>query len=104
MTLNPSRIIDMASAFYDSCVLFTASDLNIFGKLQELKSAPASTLAKELDPNPQQDVISRRVHICPGCIDNQGQGSFSEANAVSFVGPKALRGQVDRAKRDRYSK
>jgi ubiquinone/menaquinone biosynthesis C-methylase UbiE len=48
MPANPSRIIDMASAFYDSCVLFTASDLGVFGKLAELESASADTLAKEL--------------------------------------------------------
>ena len=31
--MNPSRIVDMASAFYDSCVLFTASDLAVFDAL-----------------------------------------------------------------------
>lgn len=49
MSANPSRLIDMASAFYDSCVLFTASDLGVFGKLAELKRANAETLAKGLN-------------------------------------------------------
>ena len=34
--MDPNRIVDMASAFYESCVLFAASDLGIFGKLAEL--------------------------------------------------------------------
>lgn len=53
MSANPSRLIDMASAFYDSCVLFTASDLGIFGKLAELRGAKAETLAKELKLDPR---------------------------------------------------
>ena len=43
--MNPSRIVDMASRFYDSCVLFTASDLGLFAKLSELKKADAETIA-----------------------------------------------------------
>lgn len=39
----------MASAFYDSCILFSASDLGVFSKLAELGSADASTLAAALN-------------------------------------------------------
>ena len=50
--MNPAYIIDMASAFYDSCVLFAASDLGIFAQLHELGTADAKTVAKHcgLDP------------------------------------------------------
>jgi len=48
MLQSPNRIIELASAFYDSCILFTASDLGIFEKLAELEVANADTLAKEL--------------------------------------------------------
>jgi len=43
--MNPNRIIDMASAFYDSCVLFTASDLGIFNHLAQHPDATAADLA-----------------------------------------------------------
>jgi len=43
--MNPTRIIEMASAFYDSCVLFTASDLGIFAKLAERECATATQIA-----------------------------------------------------------
>lgn len=45
--MDPSHIIKMAGAFYESCVLFTASDLGIFGKLAELEKADAKTIAGE---------------------------------------------------------
>ncbi len=43
--MNPSRIVDLASSFYDSCILFTASDLGIFSILAERKKADAETIA-----------------------------------------------------------
>ncbi len=43
--MNPNRITEMASAFYESCVLFTASDLGIFAKLAEHESASAAEIA-----------------------------------------------------------
>lgn len=46
---DPGRIANMASAFYDSCVLFTASDLGIFKKIGESGKADAKTIANELD-------------------------------------------------------
>jgi len=38
----------MASAFYESCVLFAACDLDIFSKLNEVGKADAQTVASEL--------------------------------------------------------
>jgi predicted O-methyltransferase YrrM len=49
MSLNPGRIIDLANAFYDSCILFAATDLGIFGKLAELGQATAGRIAAELN-------------------------------------------------------
>ena len=46
--IKPDSIIEMASAFYESCVLFTASDLGVFAKLAELGKADVKTLASEL--------------------------------------------------------
>jgi SAM-dependent methyltransferase len=46
--VKPDRIMGMASAFYDSCILFAASDLGVFAKLAELGTADAGTLAAAL--------------------------------------------------------
>ncbi|MGB7296364.1 MAG: methyltransferase [Candidatus Aminicenantales bacterium] len=43
--MNPDRIVEMASAFYESSVLFAASDLGIFGKLAEFGEADADAVA-----------------------------------------------------------
>jgi SAM-dependent methyltransferase len=43
--MDPNRIVDMASAFYESCVLFAASDLGIFGKLADLGEADLEKIA-----------------------------------------------------------
>ncbi len=45
---NPDRIIGMASAFYDSCTLFAASDLGVFARLAEVGTADAVSLAADL--------------------------------------------------------
>ena len=42
--MDPNRIVDMASAFYESCVLFAASDLGIFGKLAGRGDADLETI------------------------------------------------------------
>jgi ubiquinone/menaquinone biosynthesis C-methylase UbiE len=44
--VNPARLVKMASAFYDSSVLFAASDLGLFAKLAEMREADAQTIAK----------------------------------------------------------
>ena len=53
MTLRPDRIMKLASAFYDSCVLFTASDLGIFRQLAESGSADAAEVAAALELDPR---------------------------------------------------
>lgn len=49
--MNPKHIIDMASAFYNSCVLFTASDLGIFDCLKNTDGSTVETIAEECNLN-----------------------------------------------------
>ncbi|MGD9872679.1 MAG: methyltransferase [Kiritimatiellia bacterium] len=46
--MNPNRIVEMASAFYESCVLFAASDAGIFAWLGKTGPANAETIAVAL--------------------------------------------------------
>jgi len=50
--LTPRRIMDMASVFYESCLLFTASDLGIFACLAEKDGATLDQVVEAcgLDP------------------------------------------------------
>ncbi len=43
--MNPERIVSLASAFYESCVLFAASDLGIFRLLAQAGDADENKLA-----------------------------------------------------------
>ena len=51
MSVNPNKILDLTNAFFDSCVLFAASDAGIFAKLDQLKQANCQTIADELKLN-----------------------------------------------------
>ena len=50
---DPTRIIELASAFYDSCTLFAASDAGIFGALAATPDATATQLAEQLAMDPR---------------------------------------------------
>lgn len=43
--MNPTKIVDMASRFYESCVLFAASDAGVFAALAREGKADAATVA-----------------------------------------------------------
>ncbi len=44
---NPQRLIDMASAYYASCILFTTSDLGVFACLAKRGTADAAQVAAD---------------------------------------------------------
>lgn len=46
MNISPSKIMEQASAFYGSCVLFTASDMGVFKILDEYGSADLAVVSK----------------------------------------------------------
>lgn len=77
---DPGRIIGMASAFYESSVLFAASDLGVFGKLSERGCVDAETLAPEL----QADVRGLRLLldacVALGLLEKQG-GQYRNTDA-----------------------
>lgn len=51
--MDTNHIISIASAFYESCVLFAASDAGIFEALHKLEEAPAHVVANELKSDPR---------------------------------------------------
>ena len=50
---NPKPILDLANAFFGSCVLFVASDTGIFKRLAEKDTLDAATLAQDLNCSPR---------------------------------------------------
>jgi SAM-dependent methyltransferase len=45
--MKPTRIIEMASAYYNSCILFTATDLGIFDFLLQAPNSTAEQVAEK---------------------------------------------------------
>ena len=87
MRPDPSNIVNLASAFFDSCVLFTASDLGIFGELERSpeSDAPAVAAALELDARGTRLVLD--ACVAEGLIVKEGQRYRNTAEASVFLVP-----------------
>lgn len=48
MALSPAPIMDLANAYFDSCVLFASAELGVFEALARLGPADGDSLAREL--------------------------------------------------------
>jgi len=104
MSASPSRIIDLASVFFDSSVLFAASDLGVFAKLAELESADADTLARELNLDPRGARLLMDACVAVGlAVKEDGMyGNAPESDAFLVPGrPGDLSGAI-RYNRDVY--
>lgn len=84
---RPDRIIQIANAFYESCVLLTASELNIFGKLAELSMADSATLARELGMNERGMRLLLDACVAIGLLEKQGALYKNTPESASFLVP-----------------
>ena len=102
---SPQGIIDMASAFYDSCVLFTASDLGIFAYLAEHPSAEVDDICSglALDPRGARLLLDACVSLHLLIKNESRYANTSEAQVFLVPGsPADLSGAI-RYNRDVYS-
>lgn len=103
--IKPDGIIDMASAFYDSCVLFTASDLGVFAALAKLEKADVDTLATELNLNPRGARLLLDGCVALNLLEKDGE-LYSNTPETGFFlvpgSPGDLSGAI-RYNRDVYS-
>lgn len=102
---NPSRILDMASAFYDSGVLFAASDLGVFGYLAENEGSDVGKIADGcgLDRRGCRLLLDGCVSL--GLLEKSGDAYRNTAEVAAFLVPGA-RGDLSKAiryNRDVYS-
>lgn len=103
--MDPIRIVEMASAFYDSCVLFTASDLGIFKKLAEFGEADLETIASACSLNRRGGRLLLDACVALGlCEKTEGRYRNSPEAALFLVpgSPADLSGAI-RYNRDVYS-
>lgn len=82
---NPQRIMHMASAFYESCVLFAATDLGLFDVINEEGSADAETVAgtKALSPHGARLLLDACVAV--GLLHKEGDKYHNTDEAAAFL-------------------
>lgn len=103
--LNPDRIIGMASAFFDSCVLFAASDLGVFAKLSEVGPADAASLASSLRLDPRGMRLLLDACVALELLEKNGEVYANTPESSVFLVPGS-RGDLSAAiryNRDVYS-
>ena len=83
--MNPERITRMASAFYESCILFTATDAGVFEALAALGTAPVGRVAERcgLDVRGARLLLDACVAVYVGTLDEDQQVEF-KGKAKSF--------------------
>jgi SAM-dependent methyltransferase len=83
---SPSRIMQMASAFQESCLLFAASDLGIF---KQLSSAPASSeeISRALSLNPRGARLLLDACTAIRLLQKEGDQYSNSPEAAAFLVP-----------------
>ncbi len=88
LRMNPQRIIDMASSFYESCVLFTASDLGVFKMLAESDST-ASAVAEECGLDRRGTTLLLNACVAVGLLEKENDLYRNTAETSTFLVPGA---------------
>ncbi len=86
---DPTRIIDLANAFYGSQVLFAASDLNVFGALAGLGAANAETVADKCSLDPRGARLLLDGCVALDLLTKNGDLYSNTADASVFLVPGA---------------
>ncbi len=84
---DPARIMELASAFYGSCILFTASDLGIFAKLAEMGSADAAMVAGGLGTDVRATTLLLDGCVALGLLSKTGSLYRNTASTAVFLVP-----------------
>jgi SAM-dependent methyltransferase len=84
---NPSRIVAMASAYYDSCVLFTASDLGIFATLARGGPADAVAIGHACELNQHGARMLLDACVAIGLLTKDGARYANTPEAAAFLVP-----------------
>src|SRR5215831_384746 len=84
---DPRRIIEMTSAFFDSSVLFAASDVGIFGKLASLGASDSATVAAELGLDPRATGLLLDACVAVGLLEKADGRYRNTRESALFLVP-----------------
>jgi ubiquinone/menaquinone biosynthesis C-methylase UbiE len=85
--MNPDRIMGMASAFYDSCVLFAAVDAGVFSLLSEKPGLDSDEVAAAGGLNPRGCRLLLDACVATGLLRKEGGMYFNSHDASAFLVP-----------------
>lgn len=102
---DPSRIMDLASAFYGSGVLFTASDVGIFGYLAKNPNSKSEDIASALSLDPRGTRLLVDGCVALGLLVKEGlcYRNTSESGIFLVPGSPGDLSQALRYNRDVYA-
>jgi ubiquinone/menaquinone biosynthesis C-methylase UbiE len=105
MRPDPSRIVDLASAFYGSCILFTASDLGVFSCLAQKGQSEAEGVAAALHLDAHGTRLLLDACVAVGLLAKEGLAYRNAPDTALFLVPGAPGdlSQAIRYNRDVYS-
>lgn len=83
--MNPERIIEMASAFYESCVLFAAVELDVFGRLSAKGRSDAGLLAESLGVDRDRLRLLLDACVAVGLLEKEGAEYRNTAAAAAML-------------------
>lgn len=87
MPPNPGRIIDLANAFHGSCVLFTASDLGVFGLLARAGRSSSDAVAAALGLDRRAARLLLDGCVASGLLAQEDGGYVNTPEAAAFLAP-----------------
>jgi len=87
--LKPDRIVETASLFYESCVLFTAADLGVFAALAKPGPADAETLAASLALDVRGARLLLDACVSVGLLTKDGDTYANTPESAAFLVPGA---------------
>jgi SAM-dependent methyltransferase len=87
MRPDPARIINLANAYFDSCLLFAASDLGIFGELAALGQADSHTVAAALGLNERGVKLLLDACVATGLVAKQNGWYRNASETEVFLVP-----------------
>jgi len=87
--VRPDGIIEIASAFYDSCVLFAASDLGVFAKLAEVGKSDAEGLASTLKLDNRGTRLLLDACTALGLLEKEGMLYRNTPESGAFLVPNS---------------
>jgi SAM-dependent methyltransferase len=84
---DPRLIVELANAFFGSCVLFTASDAGVFRRLSEQDGLDAATLARDLSQSERGMRALADACVGAGLLLKNGDRYSLTPTARTFLTP-----------------